>query len=304
MEGATGAAMPNPWSAAPPAPRAPQGNTATNSSGAAPFNPFGAGLSNPWGGGGMGGGGTFNPWNAQAGGQQPNLDQMLQMLENPMVSQMMNEMVQNNPDMLRQMVEAQNPMLAQMFQGNPEMANNFIRNAMNPENLRQMIQMQQQMGNVMGPGSNSMTPPNPMMFGNPFMMPPPSSLPSQPAAPSTPAGGSLDFSNLLQQFQGLNTSSTASSSPPSTNPADRYRVQLRSLYDMGFDDEQACLAALEAVNGNLNRAVDNLLSTPAPATATSPESRTTAATEESSPGNTETEEAPVASKNPTEKKND
>merc|ERR1712228_568555 len=98
-----------------------------------------------------------------------------------------------------------------------------------------------------------MPPPNPMMFGaNPFMMPP----------PQTSAGGSLDFSNLLQQFQGLNTASPTGAPSQPTNPADRYRVQLRSLYDMGFDDEQASLAALQAVNGNLNRAVDHLLSSP------------------------------------------
>jgi hypothetical protein len=36
-----------------------------------------------------------------------------------MITQMMDQMVQNNPDMLRTMLEQQNPMLQQMFQNNP-----------------------------------------------------------------------------------------------------------------------------------------------------------------------------------------
>ena len=82
-----------------------------------------------------------------AGGQQPqNLDQMMQILDNPMMSQMLTNMVDSNPDMIRTMLEQQNPMMRQMFQNDPEGANQFIRQMMNPQALRSMLQMQRAMG--------------------------------------------------------------------------------------------------------------------------------------------------------------
>merc|ERR1712028_293445 len=49
---------------------------------------------------------------------------------------------------------------------------------------------------------------------------------------------------------------------PQQHPADRYRPQLQSLRDMGFDNEQQCLQVLQQYHGNLNRAVDVLIMTP------------------------------------------
>merc|ERR1711957_1092806 len=47
-------------------------------------------------------------------------------------------------------------------------------------------------------------------------------------------------------------------------PADRYRNQLQSLRDMGFDNEQQCLQVLQQNHGNVNRAVDILVMSPQP----------------------------------------
>jgi ubiquilin len=237
--------------------------------------------------------------------QQPDPEQLMQILDNPMMSQMMQQMVDSNPDMIRGMIEQQNPMFRQMFGGDTERANQFVRQMMNPQALRQMVQLQQTMGGVAG---------GPGMFG----MPPPTG-----SAGSTPGAGGLDFSNILagagtsasgapapfdfgsflQQVQpnrGGTSPSMASPwgalQPPmdygsmlqqmqggvgapggmsaTQHPADRFRTQLSSLRDMGFDDEQACLAALQQNHGNLNRAVDQLLmgttvatDAPAPSTA-------------------------------------
>merc|ERR1719343_73594 len=71
------------------------------------------------------------------------------------------------------------------------------------------------------------------------------------------AGGSSPFGASPQQQQ-----------QQQQHPADRYRSQLNSLRDMGFDDEQQCLAVLQQNHGNLNRAVDALLMGP-PAAASS-----------------------------------
>ena len=217
-------------------------------------------------------------------GQQPqNLDQVMQMLDNPMFSQMLTNMVDSNPDMFRTMLEQQNPMMRAMFQNDPEGANQFIRQMMNPQALRSMLQMQRAMGG--GVGAGGMMPP-PSMFG---MMPPfPSSSNTNTdnnntnggagldfssllgmAAPTNGGGGitpppqPLDFGSLMQQFQGMRTTTNQQQQ----HPADRYRSQLQSLRDMGFDDEQASLAALQQNHGNLNRAVDQLLMAPPPSPA-------------------------------------
>lgn len=296
-EGATGAAMPNPWGSPAPAPRS---SNAGGASGGMP-NPWAGGgagaggMPNPWAGAGAGGG-MPNPWGGAAGGgmpgmppgipgmppgmpgmppgmQPPNPDQMMQMLDNPMMAQMMENMVNSNPDMIRNMLEAQNPMMRQMFAGNPEQANNFIRQMMTPANLRMAMEMQRSMGGGGMPGAGGMPGFPPMMGGMPFGMPP-----AMPGANNSggnnglPGGGDLDFSNLIQQFQqsGIGGAAPFSGLPaqvPPSNPADRFRAQLRSLEGMGFDDEQANLAALTANHGNLNRAVDHLLSSPPPAAA-------------------------------------
>lgn len=202
-------------------------------------------------------------------------DQMMAMLDNPMMQQMMQQMVDQNPDAIRQMLEAQNPMFRQMFQGNPEMANNMVRQMMNPQALRGMMQMQRTMGGGMQ---------------NPMAMPGMQGGGTQ--AGGAAAGGGLDFSTLLgganpssqsppdfsgmmQQMQSMLGGSGAAAGPGAglfespqiqqhqqQHPADRYRSQLNSLRDMGFDDEQQCLVVLQQNHGNLNRAVDALLMGP------------------------------------------
>lgn len=349
-DGATGAAMPNPWGSPSTGNRGASDNSSSSNPTSQQSNPFAAmmggmggnpwggsgtsGMPNPWGGAGPSGSGssgdTSNPWaaasgnsgngsssgmtNPWAGGnegmpgfggtgmpgmpggmQPPNMDQMMQMLENPAMSHMMNDMVQNNPDMIRTMLEAQNPMMRQMFQGNPEMANNFIRNMFNPENMRNMMQMTRGMQGGQMPNFGAMG--GGMPFGIPSMG-------------GGSGGGEMDFSNLLQQFQntGLGAGGAGGTSAPPSNPADRYRNQLQQLYGMGFDDEQANLAALTAAHGNLNRAVDQLLSAPPPAPNAVPATAQNSLTENAS-GNGDSagsaeSQTDTAPKDATEKKND
>lgn len=226
-------------------------------------------------------------------GQQPNMDQMLEMLNNPMIANMMEQMVQNNPDMLRNMIEQTNPMMAQMFQNNPQMANDFIRQTMNPTNLRNMINMQRSMmgGNATDgfPGMSSGGGGGGLDFSN--LLNPQSSGSTSSGMPAAPP---MDFMNFLNQFQntGLGNSATPSSQPQQQQlPADRFRSQLQSLADMGFDNEQANLIALQRHHGNLNRAVDDLImgnvtvppapAQPSQATATAVTSTSEQQTEES-----------------------
>lgn len=299
--GATGSAMPNPWGSTNTmnnsAIGTASGASSQSAAGTPPPNPFAAmmgggggapaannpfaammgggagapGANNPFAammGGGAGannpfaaimGGGSNSPFasgnnpmaanNPWAGGgmpPQPTPDQLntaVNMLENPMIQQMMEQALSQNPDYFRNMLTASNPMLAQMFQNNPQAADDLVRSMMNPAVMRSMAQMQQ----AMGPPSNNNT---------------------ISAAATAPQGQGIDFSSLLQSMQSSGTTS-APPGPPQT-PADRYRNQLRSLYDMGFDDEQQSLGALQAAHGNLNRAVDMLLAGEVPASPQTP----------------------------------
>lgn len=272
LEGSTGAAMPNPWGS-------PSASTSTNNTASSSSTPSASATPNA----------TANPWGAMPGmpgmgampgmGMPPGMpnnmdpDQMMAILDNPMMQQMMQQYVDSNPDAIRQMLEAQNPMFRQMFQGNPEMANNMVRQMMNPQALRSMLQMQRSMGGMPGmpTGANA----------------------------NASAGAGLDFSSLLggagqappdfsgmmQQMQTMFGGSGFGMQPPPAqqqHPSDRYRSQLNSLRDMGFDDEQQCLAVLQQHHGNLNRAVDALLLGPpvaapaaAPAAAQAPSNDST-----------------------------
>ena len=237
--GAVGAAMPNPWG---PPPRA---STPSRTSSLPPF------AANPWN--------TMTPqipWQqpAQMTFQPQQMEQTLAMLEsNPMMQQMMEQMI-SDPAVMQQMMQS-NPMLQQMMAQDPHVAQmmsdpQFMRSMMNPTTLRSMVQLQSSLN------SNGMMPPSP-----------------------PPAG--LDFSNLLQQMQSTNLNAQPSIGtmpspfgtmpfmpfggmpPPQQSfqqqPSDRFRRQLQSLREMGFDDEPLSLRALEVHHGNVNRAVDMLI---------------------------------------------
>ncbi|KAK1736506.1 ubiquilin family protein [Skeletonema marinoi] len=288
--GATNQAMPNPWGA--PTPSSSSGtNTANNlgsgTGGSAAANPF-ASMMGGMGGmggfpnasGGAGAAGASNPWAANpmmGGNNQQNLDATLQMLENPMMNQMMQSML-NNPEQMRMMMDA-NPMMRQLREQNPQMAAmldnpDTMRAMLEPNNIRAMAQMQQAMGQLSGsfPGMGLGSMPNP----------------SNTAAP--PQGG-LDFSSLLggSGASGGGASGGGAANPifnnplyanpgaaanplfgglgggqPSSQPApgQRFRVQLQNLQDMGFTDRSANIRALTSSHGNVNRAIEILLESP------------------------------------------
>jgi len=255
--GATGTAMPNPWQSPTAAAANPLMGGASASASA---NPWGMPMNDA------------NPWGAPPSPQQ--MEQTLEMLENPMVAQMM-EQLWSNPVHLRQMMDA-NPMMQQLRRSNPQAARmmenpEMMREMMNPQNLRAMMQLNRSMQQSQGTGAATATP---------------------TTGTGTGSDG-LDFSSLLNQFQAANLGGSpfggAVQPPPSPpqHPADRYRRQIASLRDMGFDDEQASLRALVVNHGNLNRAVDMLIEgrvpdevpglsdAPPPSTADAPSRETT-----------------------------
>jgi ubiquilin len=226
-------ALPNPWGGAGPATNNPPRAS----------NPF-AGL------GAMGGMGGFgNMGMGGMGGMGGDPAQAMAMLQNPFMQQMMQQMMQN-PAMLDQLA-AQDPMLAQALQ-NPQtraMFTNpdFLRRMSDPATMQAMMQMQQSMRTLQQAGIM------PPMGGGLGAMGAFGGFP--PHAGGAAGGGGLDFSALLS-----GGNSNSSSSVPVQDPSERYAAQLQQLQDMGFSDRAANLRALQATSGNVNAAVERLLS--------------------------------------------
>jgi len=248
-----GGAMPNPWG---PNPASTSNSSTPNPASSTPFNPWAmpnlptsSNNTNP----AAGGAGAANPF---AGGMNPpNMEQTMQMLENPLFQNMMNSLL-SDPATLQQMTE-NNPMLQQMRTQNPAAAAMFsnpdtMREMLNPNNLRAMMQIQQGMQSLQGSG---------LMNNLPGMPPMPSGASGSTGGTDT-ASNNLDFSQLLTQLQ--NTSMSSPAPPSNIPPEERYRVSLQSLMDMGFTNSEQNLRVIQQAHGNVNRAVDLILAEPVP----------------------------------------
>jgi len=251
--GPTSEAMPNPWgdsssstANAPPANAStsnfPSVNTNNNAFGNTASN---SGLANAFG-------------NMNMPTQPPNVsvDQTIQMLENPAIRSMMDNVLSSNPEMLRNMMQS-NPMFQEMLRSNPAAASmmsnpEMMRNFLNPDNLRAVQQMQQSMQQLQGN----------MNFGTGGVGNPSTAGNNPWAAPfvGAPAAGGLDFSALLNQGN-ISSTTTPGFSPAAQQPASvLYASQITAMEEMGFSDREANTRALEACGGNINSAVDWLLS--------------------------------------------
>lgn len=131
-----------------------------------------------------------------------------------------NPMLQNNPAAMAHFRE---------MMANPQL----MQQMLDPANMQAMMQMQQAMAQLSGAGllGPGMNPQMPMAFN--------------PQAPSP---------------QGLGPSlAPPSPAAPQPAPAARFAVQLQKLQEMGFTNEAANLAALNASNGNIENAIMILL---------------------------------------------
>jgi len=186
-------------------------------------------------------------------------EQALRMLEDPAFAQMMQNMVEQNPDSLREMLQLRDPTFARMFANNPEAGNQFVRTMCNPQMLRTMVEMQRNMSQQLPGTAAGSQPPQfpPMDPASLFGSLPGASLNSSSSPAGPAASGGIDLGALLRQAQQAASIPTQQLVPGP--PQERFRRQLQSLADMGFVDEAQNIAVLEAVSGNLNRAIDRLL---------------------------------------------
>jgi len=200
------------------------------------------------------------------GGGMPgmgNPQQMMQMMQNPQMQQMMQQML-SNPQMLDQ-IAAMDPNMGRMLQ-NPQirsMMTNpaFIQQMTNPANLQAMMQLQQ-MQSTLNAGGAGGTPGMGMGGGmpNPFlnMM---NNMNSGAGAPAPGGQNGLDFGSLFGGAPTTTTPGAPTSTPtPPADPAVTYASQIQQLQDMGFTDVAANIRALQRTQGNVNAAVERLLS--------------------------------------------
>merc|ERR1719354_27983 len=218
-------------------------NTNNASSGNNTNNMFGANMA-----------GMFNTSGVQDMMSQltSNTDMMTNMMQSPYVRSMMQQMA-NNPETMQQMLGsnplfANNPMMQQM--GNPR----------TQQALRQIQEGMQQLqseapglfpgaaglGGLGGAatGGNQTTGNNQSGAGNIFN--------------NQSAGGMLnnpDILNMMRNLMGGQQQGTNSQEPPE----ERYRAQLEQLVQMGFTNRENNIRALQATNGEVNRAVEFLL---------------------------------------------
>ena len=148
----------------------------------------------------------------------------MQMLQNPQMMNMVSQMMAQNPQFLIQTM-ATNP----MFQNMPPQQREMLTQIMsNPQMFQQMMQMSA-LGAGGGGGNNN----------------------------NNSAGGMPDISALLG---GAGGGGGSFGIPPVANPRDAYAQQLNHLKEMGFPNEQANIAALQMSQGNVEFAIERLLS--------------------------------------------
>jgi ubiquilin len=188
------------------------------------------------------------------------MEHMNQMMSNPMMSQMMQQML-SDPNHIAQLEN--HPVLGAQIRANPllrqQMRNpDFIRQVTNPETMRHVMQMQESMRYLQGQGMA------PAAAGMPMGG---MGMPAAAGTAQPPAVGGLDFTSLLGAGAGAGTgtgaaaaAAAATAAQPTVPPAERWASEIQQLTDMGFGDAQANARALQLTGGNVHAAVERLLS--------------------------------------------
>ncbi|WBW71400.1 UBA domain protein Dph1/Dsk2 [Schizosaccharomyces osmophilus] len=204
----------------------------------------------------------------------PSTDDLANMLSNPMVQSSINEMF-SNPQMLDMIINSSPhlrnapPYVRQMMQS-PE----FRRAMTDPDTMRQMAQMQQQLGAAGIDPSSLMGGSGPGSLGSLGGLGGMGGLGNL-----NPAGGpgatdeSVDPNSAASTIQGLlnnlsgggmgggaSPAATAAPTQSTQPPEELYAQQLSQLNEMGFVDFERNVRALRRSGGNVQGAIESLLS--------------------------------------------
>lgn len=186
-----------------------------------------------------------------------------QMLQNPAIQNMVSQMM-SNPQLLQQII-SNNPMLQQLTNSNPQLLEmmsrpEFIQQMSNPQFIQSALQMQQSGLFGQFPNQNtssaSTAQQSTAQQSSPDMFSPDwASLNNM----MTQLNGTYNPSNNLQNNNNnVSFNNTSQQQPQSLE--DKYATQIQQLKEMGFYDPLENINALVATNGNVNAAVERLLS--------------------------------------------
>ncbi|KAH9608956.1 hypothetical protein KSS87_008832 [Heliosperma pusillum] len=214
--------LPNPWNNTP-------GGTQTNS--AQRTNPSGDSRPAP-----LGGLSNLPDLDNMFGGAQ-DLSSMSQIMQNPAMSQMMQNVL-SNPQFMSQIVNT-NPQLRAMTESNPqlrEMMQNpeLLRQLASPDTMQQMMTLQQSLFSGMNrPQTNQ----DPLQSGG-----------------TTGNTNNMAFETLMNMFGGLGAGGLTTPENSNVPPEELYATQLTQLQEMGFFDTLENIRALQATRGNVHAA--------------------------------------------------
>ena len=197
---------------------------------------------------------------------QPGIQEMLQ--NNPEMRQILND-----PEMIRMSLQAaRNPSMMQEMMRHNDLAMSQLENI--PEGFSLLRQHYQNVeaplreamnaspsgtGNGTGPTGDAARSTNapasaPLNLGGAPAASAASSVPS-PWMMHNPLTQDIPFPSGIPA-----AATTTAAAAPHIPPEQRYTVQLQQLADMGFTDRPQCIRALERCGGNVNQAVEILLS--------------------------------------------
>jgi len=243
--------LPNPWAPASPTPPSTAPTTGTTTTGAT-----GPASTNP-------------PFMSDPFGMNMDPNMMASLMQDPGVQGMMQQ-VFSNPELMEQMM-ASNPMAQQMMNANPAMRSmmqnpELLRSLSNPQTVNALLQMQNAMQQLQGNDLFS------NIWGMPGQPQLPSSAPATPptasstAPPSTTPASSAAPPNWAQMFSMMGMAPPTGAIPtgvptqPAQTPEERFSTQLQQLQEMGFINNQENIAALQMTGGNVQAAIERLLS--------------------------------------------
>lgn len=205
-------------------------------------------------------------------GGNVNLEQMEEILSHPELAGQMEEMLKD-PQVLKAMME--NPAIKPMIDANPMMKTlmsnpEFMRNLLNPDTIRMMKNMMEGQNAFPMPGSSTGTEGTstqqipqmtPLMF-NPLMMGMNNMNPNNQQQ-------QVSFMNMFNpfMFNPMMMGGFPMQQPMAQQPAltkeqlkEKYKGQIAQLKEMGFDNEDDDIQALEKTNGNVEAAIERLVS--------------------------------------------
>uniref|UniRef100_A0A804LD15 Ubiquitin domain-containing protein DSK2b n=2 Tax=Zea mays TaxID=4577 RepID=A0A804LD15_MAIZE len=213
--------LPNPWG--PNARSPPATNTRSTTAG---------------GPGGLGSADFGSTLGASGGGSDATF--LTQVLQNPTMMQMMQN-IMSNPQSMNQLLNM-NPNVRNMMESNTQMREmiqnpEFIRQLTSPETLQQLISFQQSLMSQLGQQQTG-----------------------QERTQSASGAGNVNLNTLMNMFSGLGAGGGLGvPNAPNVPPEELYATQLAQLQEMGFFDTQENIRALAATAGNVHAAVERLL---------------------------------------------